>query len=84
MNPAWQLLGRPECHLCESFEAELLQTFPTLVLERACVDDDPEWRFAYGREIPVLLDPQGQVVCRSFFDADEVRARLGEIGDGAD
>lgn len=84
MNSAWRLLGRPECHLCETFQAELSQAFPTLPLERACVDDDPEWRFAYGREIPVLLDPHGQAVCRSFFSAAEVQARLDEIGAGAD
>lgn len=79
MKP-WRLLGRPDCHLCEAFEAELRQRFPQLVYDKACVDDDPAWRFDYGRHIPVLLDAGGAPVCRSFLDAAAVEARLRQLG----
>lgn len=73
---AWRLLGRPECHLCEEFAAALAAAFPQIELESVCVDDDPEWRFDYGREIPVLLDPRGRPVCRTFFDEAAVAQHL--------
>ncbi len=65
------LLGRPDCHLCEEFEAELRAHLggTPFELAHACVDDTAEWRLRYGRRIPVLLDAAGEVIAEGRFDA---------------
>jgi len=68
-RPVLLLLGRPDCHLCGEFRAELEQAFPgRFELREACVDDDPEWVRRYGLKIPVLLDEQGALLCATRFD----------------
>ena len=68
-KPVLLLLGRPDCHLCEEFRAELEQAFPgRFEVRAACVDDDPEWVRRYGLKIPVLLDEQGGLLCATRFD----------------
>lgn len=64
------LLGRPDCHLCEVFEAALLAhpDAGRYRIEHACVDDRGEWRMRYGRRIPVLLDEAGEVLGEGVFD----------------
>ena len=74
----WLLLGRPDCHLCEEFEAALREHLgdapPTL--DHADVDARGEWRMRYGQRIPVLLDERGQVLGEGRFDAEAfARAR---------
>lgn len=72
------LLGRPDCHLCEDFEAELrafLGAAP-YEIERACVDDRGEWRMRFGRRVPVLLDEAGEVVAEGRFDPETFRSHL--------
>ncbi len=67
------LLGRPDCHLCEEFEAALqghLQGGGDIRIDHANVDDRGEWRMRYGRRIPVLLDEAGDVIVETFFDAE--------------
>jgi hypothetical protein len=69
-----RLLTRPGCHLCEDFLDELRTAFGTrFEIEEACVDDDPQWQARFGREIPVLLAPDGAVLCRTRFDAAALR-----------
>ncbi len=66
------LLGRPECHLCEDFEAGLrafLGTAPVRI-DHACVDDRGEWRMRFGLRIPVLLDEAGEVIAEGRFDPE--------------
>jgi len=73
-KPVLLLLGRPDCHLCEEFRAELEQAFPgRFDVREACVDDKPEWRERYGLKIPVLLDEQGTVLCANRFDPEVLR-----------
>ena len=72
-RPALLLLGRPGCHLCEEFRDELEAAFPgRFDVREACVDDRPEWRQRWGLKIPVLLDADGQLVCATVFDPDEL------------
>ena len=53
----FQLLSRPDCHLCEEMERLLAAVLPPLgegyVVEN--VDSRPEWRRRFGEVIPVLL-----------------------------
>jgi hypothetical protein len=65
------LLGRPECGLCEEFEAELIAhaDFAAIHLDHADVDSNAQWQRRYGLRIPVLLDGWGDVVCEGRFDA---------------
>jgi hypothetical protein len=68
-KPLLVLLGRPDCHLCEAFRAELEQAFPgRFDLREACVDDRADWREQFGMRIPVLLDESGAVLCEARFD----------------
>lgn len=70
------LLGRPDCHLCEDFEAELRACLGAAAyqLDHACVDDRAEWRMRFGRRIPVLLDESGEVVAEGRFDLEAFRS----------
>lgn len=67
----WRLLTRPECHLCEDFEAALREHVGAtpLNLEHACVDERGEWRMRYGARIPVLLDEHDQILAEGIFEA---------------
>jgi hypothetical protein len=69
------LLGRPDCHLCEEFEAALRAHLGEVFLTHACVDDRAEWRMRYGRRIPVLLDAAGEVLAEGRFDAEDFARR---------
>lgn len=66
----WLLLTRPDCHLCEDFEAALLEHLAPRIpqLERADVDSRGEWRMRYGNRIPVLLDENREVLAEGRFD----------------
>jgi hypothetical protein len=79
------LLGRPDCHLCETFEQALLESLDParFVLEHACVDDRGEWRMRYGRRIPVLLDDRGEVLAEGVFDRQRLDPDRTAAGDGA-
>lgn len=67
------LLTRPGCHLCEEFREALEAAFPgRFELNERCVDDQPDWSSRFGREIPVLLDSEGQPVCRTRLDVAAV------------
>lgn len=73
----YTLLTRPDCHLCEAFEAELLALFgEQLELELVQVDHHPQWQAEYGLSIPVLLDAQDRFVCAVSLDAAAVTAAL--------
>jgi len=70
------LLGRPGCHLCEEFLADLLQAFPLMAerVTQANVDDNPDWHLVYGVRIPVLLSAEGEVLAEGRFSPDKLRA----------
>lgn len=63
-SPAeWRLLSRPGCHLCDDFLNDLLPFLPaTVTVQRCNVDSRDDWRLAFGRRIPVLLDASGRVL----------------------
>lgn len=59
----WRLLSRVGCHLCDEFLDELTPQLPATVRVARCnVDEREEWRIAFGRRIPVLLDAAGDVL----------------------
>lgn len=71
------LLTRPDCHLCEDFEAEVLAAFGgELELEAVQVDHHPAWQAEYGLKIPVLLDAQDRFVCAVQVDAAAIATAL--------
>lgn len=69
--PRWLLLSRPDCHLCEDFEAALREHLGAtpLLLDHADVDSRGEWKLRFGIRIPVLLDERGEVLAEGLFDA---------------
>lgn len=59
----WRLLSRPGCHLCDEFLSELTVLLPAAAtIQRCNVDARDEWRAAFGRRIPVLIDAAGGVL----------------------
>ena len=78
------LLGRPECGLCEEFEAELVAhpDFTSIHLDHVDVDSNAEWQRRYGLRIPVLLDGWSEVVCEGRFDAASFDAWLVDVRRG--
>lgn len=76
------LLNRPECGLCEEFEAELRSHpgFAGLDLAHADVDSNADWRRRYGLRVPVLLDAWNEVVCEGRFDAEAFEHWVREAG----
>jgi hypothetical protein len=77
MKPRLILLTRPGCHLCEEFREEFEAQYPEhFELTEACVDDREEWVAQFGREIPVLLAPDGEVISRTRLDHGAVARHL--------
>lgn len=59
----WRLLSRPGCHLCDELLEALTVRLPAAVrIQRCNVDERADWRAAYGRRIPVLLDATDRVL----------------------
>lgn len=72
--PKLRLLSRPECGLCEEFQADLARlgrATPLPEIEVIDVDSAPHLARRHGLDIPVLLLDE-TVVCRHRFDADEL------------
>jgi hypothetical protein len=63
------LYGRPGCHLCDDMRAalEALRTQHDFSLREIDVDSDTSLAERYGRLIPVLADPDGEI-CHYFLD----------------
>ena len=74
------MLGRPGCHLCEDFLADLMAAFPKLEgrVTQVNVDDNQVWHMVYGVRIPVLLDPQGFVLAEGHVKPGELREVLAD------
>lgn len=68
------LLTRPDCGLCEEFEAALRQLaaqLPLPPLRLLDVDSDPELARRYGLDIPVLLWG-GSKICQHRLERAEI------------
>ncbi|MBI3171849.1 MAG: glutaredoxin family protein [Hydrocarboniphaga effusa] len=77
-RPCLLLLVRPGCHLCEEFRAGLEAAFPgRFELCEVCVDERSDWRERFGKQIPVLLPDDGQVLCATRFDSLPLSRRYG-------
>lgn len=63
------LYSRPECHLCDTLQGELisLQSDHDFEFSVVNVDDDPELELKYGFYVPVLMLGQ-QKICHYHFD----------------
>lgn len=69
----FQLLSRPNCHLCQEMEKVLSQELPRWG-ERFSVEDvdaDPEWQERFGEVIPVLLR-EGKPVAKIRLDRGQL------------
>ncbi|HLP22615.1 MAG TPA: glutaredoxin family protein [Microbacteriaceae bacterium] len=58
MGTRLTLIGRDGCHLCDDARAavaEVLAHFPEVTFEELSIDSNPELRYAYADEIPVVL-----------------------------
>lgn len=72
------LLTRPDCGLCEQFEAELgnlSRHLPLPPVRKLDVDSDPELARRYGMDVPVLLWG-GVKVCEHRLDRAELQRLL--------
>ena len=67
----FELLSRPDCHLCEAMEEVLSVVLPafgeSFVIRN--VDSKKEWKHRYGEVIPVLLR-DGLPVAKTRLDTD--------------
>jgi hypothetical protein len=52
---------------------------PHFGIEVVDVDADPELEAKYNELVPVLVDCDGEELCRYFLDAAKVREYLGAI-----
>ncbi len=61
----FELLTRPDCHLCEEMQTVLADVLPSFGATYSCrnVDEDPDLKMRYGEVIPVLLR-EGQPVAK--------------------
>lgn len=79
--PALTLIGRPDCHLCESARdvvgSVLAELGPetSVTLEELSILDDPLLEDRYRDEIPVLII-DGTVHAIWRIDADRLRTEL--------
>ena len=77
--PAFRLLSRSGCHLCDEMRAVVAPLVDRLggSFETVDVDSDPALAARWGNEIPVLLDREGRVVAKARDGADKIARRLG-------
>jgi hypothetical protein len=64
------LYGRSGCHLCEEMAAELRAL--GISFDEIDVDSDVELRVRYGRDVPVLTDASGNLICRHRLDSGAI------------
>ena len=57
-----RLYGRKGCHLCDEM-ADALQALG-IRFDKVNVDADPALKERYGLDVPVLVDPFENIVCR--------------------
>ena len=71
------LLHRPDCHLCQSMQEELvrLQKIHPFELDLIDIDRDSELELKYGFYVPVL-QLEGQTLCYYYFNREKVLAAL--------
>ncbi|MEE8137888.1 MAG: glutaredoxin family protein [Thermoanaerobaculia bacterium] len=76
MGVAFEILTRPDCHLCDEMKRVLQEVLPRFGLAYAerDVDSDPDMRRRFGEVIPVLLR-DGRPVAKIRLDP----ARLERI-----
>ena len=71
---------RDGCHLCEELAAVLFRGWPAQAsaMEWRNVDERPDWRAAYGDQVPVLM-LEGQIICTLRPDAGQIAQYFGEM-----
>jgi thiol-disulfide isomerase/thioredoxin len=72
------LYVRRNCHLCEDMHAQLvaLQDEYRFSLEVHDVDQSPDWAYAYGEKVPLLMAADVEV-CRYFLDLQAFKTYVG-------
>jgi len=71
---------RNGCHLCEELAAVLFRGWPDRAetMEWRDVDQRPEWRDAYGEQVPVLIQ-DGETICALQPDLGRIAQYFGEM-----
>jgi hypothetical protein len=71
---------RDGCHLCEELAAVLFRGWPDQArsMEWRDVDQRPEWREAYGEQVPVLIQ-DGETICALQPDLGRIAQYFGEM-----
>jgi hypothetical protein len=71
---------RNGCHLCEELAAVLFRGWPDQAgtMEWRDVDQRPEWRDAYGDQVPVLIQ-DGETICALQPDLGRIAQYFGEM-----
>ena len=72
------LYVRHNCHLCEDMHAQLvaLQDEYRFSLKVHDVDQSPDWAYAYGEKVPLLMAADVEV-CRYFLDLQAFKTYVG-------
>ncbi|MDE0977308.1 MAG: glutaredoxin family protein [Arenicellales bacterium] len=72
------LYVRRNCHLCEDMHAQLvaLQDEYRFSLKVHDVDQSPDWAYAYGEKVPLLMAADVEV-CRYFLDLQAFKTYVG-------
>jgi hypothetical protein len=78
------LYGRPGCHLCDDMRVALgeFQLQFGFTLRDIDIDSDPALVERYGRLIPVLADPAGEI-CHYFLDPAALARAMAMLPDQA-
>jgi hypothetical protein len=71
--PAFTLVTRVDCHLCDAMHEELQRYFGSggAAVRILDVDRDPDLQRRFGHKVPVLM-LDDEVVCSGRFDRAEV------------
>ncbi|MCW9078949.1 MAG: glutaredoxin family protein [Gammaproteobacteria bacterium] len=71
---------RNGCHLCDELAAVLFRGWPDQAgsMEWRDVDQRPEWRDAYGEQVPVLIQG-GETICALQPDLGRIAQYFGEM-----
>ena len=76
--PRIEVFSRRGCHLCEQLIDELAPLVRgRLELEVKDVDENEQWRNAYGELVPVV-HYKGQEVCRYHLDRNSIMRILAQ------